>query len=149
MKYLILLLLIPTTTFANIDTKINEIWWKELGSIVIQQCNDFAVYPTHCKKIHSAIAKAESNLWKNTYRYNIYWNSKYKFNSYKEAIIQFNKTYLKYYWKARYNPSHFYSNNPKIKPITRYCMSEHSSNSSNYCPNGWKISWRVWNYLSN
>ena len=144
-----LIFIIPTITFANsLNEKIVKLWGNNLWNIVIKQCDNYSKYPEHCKKINSAIASAESNFGRNAHNYNIYWNSKYKFKSFEQSIIQFNKTYNKYYWKPNYKPSDFYSNTPNRKPRTRYCMSEHSSNSSNYCPNWFKHSWNTFNYLS-
>jgi hypothetical protein len=149
MKALIwIILLIVSNQIANaeIKTDIIKLWGKDNWNILIKTCESSPVSYNHCLIVHSMIAKAESNIWKNAYKHNIYWNSKYKFNSDKEAIQQFQRTYNKYYYKPyKYTPTAFYK---KIGyGITHYCKSEHSSNSSNGCPNWLKNAYTIWNLL--
>ena len=153
MKVTIALILLLTYTQLNaswnsLDDKIKEMYWKENWLLVIEQCNKYAKNTSHCKITHAFVSKAESNNCKQATKHNCYWNSKYKFNSDREAIIQFNKTYLKYYWK-NLKPIHFYNPVPNWFVKTAYCKSEESSNSKNSCPNGFKSATLVYNSLIN
>lgn len=144
---LIILLLIPIQLQAKentVDNYIKENFTRNNAVQIIRSCNKYAKNPKHCKIVKSFVAKAESNNCKNAYKHNCFWNSKYKFNSDIEAIIQFNKTYNKYYWKNSI-PSDFY------RPVWTwkhyYCTSEESSNTKNGCPNWAKVAWQVYNKL--
>lgn len=151
MKVLVLalLLVIPVkATEITLDQKLIELWGQKEANIVIEKCNAYAKNPKHCKIVHTFVAKSESNLCKDASKFNCYWNSKYKFNSTTEAHTQFNKTYNKYYYK-NLKPSDFYSSKSWVIPRTHYCMSENSSNSSNFCPNWAKTAWHIYNLLIN
>lgn len=147
---LILTLLPYTSVSANsLNDKIIKVWGKENWNILINECKKARISEDHCKILASSIAKAESNNGKNAYKHNIFWINNWKvFYSDEESIKDWVIRYNKYWYKLKYQPKHFYSNNPKYPALTRYCMSEESSNSKGFCPNWRKHADSMYNYLT-
>jgi hypothetical protein len=69
-------------------------------------------------------------------------SGKTSYKSYEDGMDAWVAIYNKYWYKAQ-SASFFYSPNGKLPP-SRYCTSEHSSNSSVGCPNGLKIASAQW-----
>lgn len=147
---LIALLLISSSRIyaeSDLNTEIKQLWGEYRGTMVIDYCWLAKFSSAHCKIVMSFVWKAESNLWKDAYKHNIFWNSKYKFKSDEEAISKFLEMYNKYYYKTNYNPSHFYSIIPYVKPKTWYCIEWKDYTCKNWSKNAWKIYNQLKKYL--
>lgn len=61
----------------------------------------------------------------------------------KEWVVKYNR-----YWYNQTTPDSFYSNTKSRNPKTYYCLSEHSSGSEGFCPNGHSHSWNAYIQLT-
>lgn len=119
-----------------------------LATDIINECKKKAKDPNHCVVTASFIAVAESGAGQAvTGCNNVFGISGKCFKDVSESVDDWTVRYGKY-WYRRENPSHFYSDTPKRKPPTRYCMSEESSASIGYCPNGFRHAWNAYNFLT-
>lgn len=146
---ILFLFTLDSVSAMTLNDKIIKIWGKELWNSVIQECNYAKISKDHCKITASFIGWNESTYWKNAYRNNIFWNwfaFKTKYDSIKDFV---NKRYNRFYYKIKYIPSHFYSNNIKVVPLTNYCRSEWQSNWKllQYCPQWYINSMKIYKYL--
>ena len=121
---------------------------KNLAKEIVTVCKSMAKNPVHCIKYASSVSSAESGWWKSCYKNNCFWIKAWTiwFKTLNEWVIDWVTRYNKYWWKAT-SMSQFYA--PKWKlPYFRYCTSEHSSNSSKWCPNGLKHSSSTFNKIT-
>lgn len=108
---------------------------RPLATALINRCKATARDPRHCVITGAFIAKAESGAGQAvTSCNNVFGMTGGCYESRTAAIDEWVTKYDRW-WYRRPNPSHFYSDTPKRKPATYYCMSEHSSNSNGFCPN--------------
>lgn len=119
----------------------------EIARSIVTNCKELATDPVHCIKVASSIVTAESWGWTNCNGYNCFWmwgwGKKYK--SYNDGVKDFVTRYNKYWYKAK-SASFFYPSKWGVSP-SRYCTSEHSSNSSKGCPNGQRHAQAIWNKI--
>ena len=121
---------------------------RPLANVIINECKAYAKDPVHCIITASFIATAESSAGQNlTSCKNVFGITGGCYATRTEAVKVWVQKYVKF-WFRRPDPSHFYSSTPKHKPASRYCMSEHSSGVSGYCPNGARASWETFNFLT-
>jgi hypothetical protein len=134
-----------------------------LANTVINMCKTYARDPYHCALYASAIMCAESTCgqaattnifgrqaglpatknhaireWITPYNNNWYASNEgyhYGFCKYPSPTVG----YAKYCntTGGDFATIYFYSNVATLKPFSEYCLSEVSSNSSTYCPNGY------------
>lgn len=111
-------------------------------------CKDNAQDPVHCLTVALTLMLNESGAGQKsvacTKRHNCLGvkSGKTSYKTYEDGMNAWVAIYNKYWYKAQ-SASFFYS--PKWKlPPSRYCTSEHSSNSSVGCPNGLKIASVQW-----
>lgn len=118
-----------------------EFWIKKsLAWPIVENCKSMAKDPVHCIKKLSSVISAESWWWENCIKHNCTWLWWWRFHykTYTEWIQDWITRYNKYWYKTG-KMSDFYP--PKWwKSKTRYCVSEESSNSKVWCPNGLKHS---------
>jgi len=119
----------------------------EISRSIVTNCKELATDPVHCIKVASSIVTAESGWGKNCNWFNCFgmwgWGKKYK--SYNDGVKDFVTRYTKYWYKAK-SASYFYPSKWGVSP-SRYCTSEHSSNSSKGCPNWQKHAQAIWNKI--
>lgn len=116
-------------TYDNLYVK----WFKKppfkLYSRLKNECfKQEARNKEHCIKIWLSIAYAESS-WKDNHT--PFW-----LQSKEKGFNKWVKSYNLYWYKAK-NQYFFYWKDWK-KPKSNYCLSEESSWSQGWCPNGWK-----------
>ena len=147
---------VKTSTTSHIECdqkckiKVLVVAWigKNLAKEIVTVCKSMAKNPVHCIKYASSVSSAESGWWKSCYKNNCFWIKAWTiwFKTLNEWVIDWVTRYNKYWWKAT-SMSQFYA--PKWKlPYFRYCTSEHSSNSSKWCPNGLKHSSSTFNKIT-
>jgi hypothetical protein len=107
--------------WANVNL-VNDLW---------NACQD-AVDPVHCFGIWLSISNAESGMCRNQTSHWCFWLVWSKWDKSPED----RKTRYKRYWYKWDDWFYFYWDRWKLAP-TRYCTSEHSSNTKIWCPN-WK-----------
>ena len=121
---------------------------RPLANSIINECKGKAKNPEHCVITASFIATAESGAGNNvTGCNNVFGMTGGCYATRTQAVQEWVAKYDRY-WFRRPNPSHFYSDTPKRKPATLYCMSEESSGSEGYCPNGHRLSWKAYTVLT-
>lgn len=120
---------------------------EKIAWSLVYTCKDKAENPTNCIIAGASILKAESNLWKKCNGYNCFWmwGGSHKYSSYEKWVEDFVKRYNKYWYKAK-SASFFYPSKWGVSP-SRYCTSEHSSNSSKGCPNWLRTAQQIWDKL--
>lgn len=122
---------------------------EKIAGSLVYTCKEKAENPTNCIIAGASILKAESNLWKKCNGYNCFWmwGGSHKYSSYEKWVEDFVKRYNKYWYKAK-SASFFYPSKWGVSP-SRYCTSEHSSNSSKWCPNWQRHAQYMWDKLTN
>ena len=131
----------------KLNNKLQELWMdNNLSEYVINKCKETAKNPRQCVITASMIAKAESNMWKNAYKFNVWGINEWKkYPSVYKNFDRWLKSYNKHWFKSPL-PSHYYSKRWKVSK-TRYCTSENSSKSNIWCPNWLKHSTYIYNIL--
>ena len=121
----------------------------EIAERLVNNCKALADDPVMCLRVGASIVTAESSKWwkcKKSNPYNCFWISwKHEYKSYDDAVLHYVWKWNKYWYKAK-DMTHFYSPSWKLPP-TRFCVSEHSSDSSIGCPNWLKNSSSTFNKL--
>lgn len=135
---------------CKIETLIKLGITSKLSNLIVSECKEWAIDPTHCIIIASSIVKNESgwgtsNACKE--RFNCFWVASWsrKYNSLEEWVSQWVSIYSRKWYKAK-NSLFFYPNKWEYSP-SRYCVSESSSNSEIGCPNWQKHMQNMWNKL--
>lgn len=122
----------------------------EIAESLVNNCKALADDPVMCLRVGASIVTAESSKWwkcKKSNPYNCFWMSwKHEYKSYDDAVLHYVWKWNKYWYKAK-DMTHFYSLAGKLPP-TRFCVSEHSSDSSIGCPNWLKNSSSTFNKLN-
>lgn len=114
--------------------ELRSMWYtKDDAENMINSCKTKANDPRHCVIHMASIWCSETSCWKSR---NMFWVTGYT-GTKQQAPQDWVNRYVKWWYKAN-GDKFFYSNTPVIKPKTRYCMSEESSNSKWFCPNGYK-----------
>lgn len=108
----------------------NEVWAKPALSKELRNACQDATDPVHCFWVWLSISKAESQMWNGWIGH---WYFGMMWAKDKSATRRV-KSYNKYWYKAQ-DGKYFYGDK-WVMPVSRYCTSEHSSNSSVWCPNG-------------
>lgn len=142
------------TGSCDAECKISELIKKgirdEIARSLVVNCKELAIDPVHCIKYGASIAKNESSWWnkcKTSNKYNCMGlNVKADYKSYSDWVLHWVGKYNKHWFKAQ-NMGFFYSPTWSL-PRSRFCVSEHSSNTSIGCPHGLKISTQFFNSLS-
>lgn len=122
----------------------------EISESLVTNCKALADDPRKCILVWASIVTAESSWWKNCRKnnqYNCFWimqNNNYK--SYDDATLHFAWKFQKW-WRNAKSMEFFYPKRWETSP-SRYCVSEHSSNSSKWCENWLKNSSAVFNKLN-
>lgn len=122
----------------------------EIAESLVTNCKALADDPRKCVLVWASIVTAESSWWKNCRKnnqYNCFWimqNNNYK--SYDDATLHFAWKFQKW-WRNAKSMEFFYPKRWETSP-SRYCVSEHSSNSSKWCENWLKNSSAVFNKLN-
>lgn len=115
-------------------------------------CKDNAQDPVHCLTVALTLMHNESGAGQKsiacTKRHNCLGvkSGKTSYKTYEDGMNAWVAIYSKYWYKAKW-ASFFYSPKGKLPP-SRYCTSEHSSNSSVGCPNGLSIASTQWEKIS-
>lgn len=121
---------------------------EKIAWSLVYTCKEKASDPRHCIIAGSSILKSESNFGNKCNWYNCFgmggWSHKYK--SYEHGAEDFVMRYNKYWWKAK-SAWYFYPPKWWVSP-SRYCTSEHSFNSSIWCPNWRKHASYIWDKLN-
>ena len=134
--------------------KISELQKKgirdEIAHSLVINCKALTDDPVQCIKIGASIVKNESWWWfkcRAYNKYNCFWlQVKDDYKSFNDWVVHWVGKYEKRWYKAK-NMAFFYS--PAWShPPSRYCTSEHSSNTQIWCPHGLKISTGFYNSLS-
>lgn len=136
-----------------VDCKIEHL--KDIGIIpeiaesLVQNCKNIADDPRKCVLVWASIVIAESGGWKNC-RKNNKWNcfgimQDNKYKSYSDATLHFSWKFQKW-WRNAKSMEFFYPPAWQVSK-SRFCTSEHSSNSSIGCPNWLKNSSTVFKKL--
>lgn len=119
---------------------------------IFSACKNKAKDPVHCLVVWLTLMHNEAGAGQKsvacTKRHNCLGvkSGKTSYKTYEDGMNAWVAIYNKYWYKAK-SASFFYS--PKWKlPPSRYCTSEHSSNSSVGCPNGLKIASAQWEKIS-
>ena len=118
------------TTQQKFDYCLQKSWNKQFCREIFRECKAQAKDPNHCIAVAMSIWKAES--WYKTSFYG-YFGYQGKNKTTKFWVSK----YKKWWYKAK-EWGRFYGYSSKNPAETRYCMSEYSSNSHWYCPNGRK-----------
>jgi len=159
---LIILLLIPISSFASVWHYENEYWkkstydlrikmeqlWytKSLSTYMINRCKRLEKYNKkidagHCVRIASSIWCSESSCSK-VKNNNVFGFRNKSFKSQEESFDRWLKSYEKYWYKATWGQD-FYGLWGKY----HYCVDEHSSWTIGRCPNWLKTFNKTFNYL--
>ncbi len=109
-----------------------SLWAKQDLIDTLRDACETADDPHHCFGVWLAISNAESNMWKAKSSHWYFWLVWAKDKSATRRV----QTYKRKRYKAK-NGYFFYGSKGKLAP-SRYCTSEHSSNSNVWCPNGAK-----------
>ena len=119
---------------------------------IFNACKNKAKDPQHCLVVWLTLMHNESGSGQKsvacTKRHNCLGvkSGKTSYKTYEDGMNAWVAIYNKYWYKAKW-ASFFYSQKWKLPP-SRYCTSEHSSNSSVGCPNGLKIASAQWEKIS-
>ena len=122
----------------------------EIAESLVTNCKALADDPRKCVLVWASIVTAESSWWKNCRKNNQYncfgimQSNNYK--SYSDATLHFAWKFQKW-WRNAKSMEFFYPKRWETSP-SRYCVSEHSSNSSKWCENWLKNSSAVFNKLN-
>ena len=115
---------------------------------IFASCKNKAKDPVHCLVVWLTLMYNEAWAGQKsiacTKRHNCLGvkSGKTSYKTYEDGMNAWVAIYNKYWYKAQ-SASFFYSQKWKLPP-SRYCTSEHSSNSSVGCPNGLKIASVQW-----
>lgn len=115
---------------------------------IFVSCKNKAKDPQHCLVVWLTLmhneAGAEQKSVACTKRHNCLGvkSGKTSYKTYEDGMDAWVAVYNKY-WHTAKSASFFYAPKGKLPP-SRYCTSEHSSNSSVGCPNGLKIASAQW-----
>lgn len=122
---------------------------QEIAISLVENCKALAEDPRKCVIAWASIVTSESSGWWNcrkNNKYNCFWimqNNNYK--SYNDATLHFAWKFQKW-WRNAKSASFFYPSRWQKSP-SRFCVSEHSSNSVIWCPNGQKNAQIIWDKL--
>lgn len=140
------------TTEQRTERKIQ--WVLKLGyredpvRAIFASCKNKAKDPQHCLVVWLTLIHNEAGAGQKsvacTKRHNCLGvkSGKTSYKTYEDGMNAWVAIYNKYWYKAQ-SASFFYAPKGKLPP-SRYCTSEHSSNSSVGCPNGLKIASAQW-----
>lgn len=138
---------------CNQECKINTLTGigirQEIAVSLVENCKALAEDPRKCVIAWASIVTSESSGWWNcrkNNKYNCFWimqNNNYK--SYNDATLHFAWKFQKW-WRNAKSASFFYPSRWQKSP-SRFCVSEHSSNSVIWCPNGQKNAQIIWDKL--
>lgn len=119
---------------------------KIAGSLV-WTCKEKATDPRHCIIAWASIVKNESSGGKRCKNNNCFWigGGRFKYDTVEKWVEDWVARYNKYWYKAQ-SASFFYPAKWQVSR-SKYCTSEHSSNSSVGCPNWLRIAQDFWNKL--
>lgn len=144
MKYLIWLVsMLALMWVSNAMTPVefaNEVWAKPALSEELRNACQDATDPLHCFWIWLSISNAESQMCKEK---SSHWCFGLVGSRWDKSPKDWVTRYNKFWYKAK-SGEFFYGERWQLPP-SRYCTSEHSSNSSVWCPN-WL---RHFNYIRN
>ena len=140
-------------TECNQECKINTLIWlgirEEIASSLVMNCKAIADDPRKCVIVWASVVTSESSWWWNCRKnneYNCFWimqNNNY--TSYNDATLHFAWKFQKW-WRNAKSMEFFYPKRWWVSP-SRFCTSEHSSNSSVWCENWLKNSSFIFNKL--
>jgi hypothetical protein len=127
-----------------------KIWVRdEIAISLVDNCKALADDPRKCVIAWASIVISESSWWykcrkNNSYNcFGIMQNNDYK--SFNDATLHFAWKFQKW-WRNAKSASFFYPSRGSYSP-SRFCVSEHSSNSIIGCPNGQKNAQSIWDKL--